>query len=224
MASTTFTDNTTVVFSSWLNDVNSIAYNILGNGTVIPTTAAQARTNLGSTTIGDAIFITVSAAAARSTLGAAQSGSNADITTMSALTTVSTNPVSFTGGDVTVTAGAVEFARPAAVASAATVNLDTVLGNSVDISGTTTITAITLSQGHIRWVRFTGILTLTNSATLVLPNGQNIITQSGDWVQFIGDAASVVFVTQYLRADGTAIGLNPGLGGILDSFNLPIFF
>ena len=36
MASTTFVDNSTVVIASWLNDVNSVVYNLLGNGTIIP--------------------------------------------------------------------------------------------------------------------------------------------------------------------------------------------
>jgi hypothetical protein len=103
MTTTVFVDGSTVVPAAWLNDVNSAVYNILGNGTIVPANAAAARTNLGSTTVGDALFITASAAAARTTLGAAASGAlgssgitgaaasgaNADINTMTALTSIS---------------------------------------------------------------------------------------------------------------------------------------
>jgi hypothetical protein len=44
------------------------------------------------------------------------------------------------------------------IASATTVNLETSTGDLVDVTGTTTITAITLNDGHERTVRFTGAL------------------------------------------------------------------
>jgi hypothetical protein len=50
MASTTFIAGT-VVASTWLNDVNDAVYDILGDGTNIPATKADARTNLGLGTI-----------------------------------------------------------------------------------------------------------------------------------------------------------------------------
>ncbi len=51
MASTTFVDNTTVIQAAWCNDVNTSVYNVLGDGTNVPSTAAAARTNLGLGTI-----------------------------------------------------------------------------------------------------------------------------------------------------------------------------
>jgi hypothetical protein len=56
MANTTFTDANgnvpgTVVVAAWLNDVNDVAYDILGDGTNVPATKAAARTNLGLGTI-----------------------------------------------------------------------------------------------------------------------------------------------------------------------------
>jgi hypothetical protein len=86
------------------------------------------------------------------------------------------------------------------IASAGTTNLETATGNLVDVTGTTTITAITLSEGHERTVRFTGILTLTNGASLVLPGGANIVTAAGDYAVFRGYAAGVVRCTAYQRA------------------------
>lgn len=88
------------------------------------------------------------------------------------------------------------------VASASTTNLETATGNLVDVTGTTTITAITLSEGHERTVRFTGVLTLTNGASLVLPGGQNITTAAGDYAVFRGYAAGVVRCVAYIRKDG----------------------
>jgi hypothetical protein len=75
------------------------------------------------------------------------------------------------------------FGRKGAdVASAATINLSTAAGDFVDVTGTTTITAITSEAAGIeRTVRFTGALTLThNSTSLILPGGANITTSNGD--------------------------------------------
>lgn len=91
------------------------------------------------------------------------------------------------------------------VASASTVNLDTATGVLVDVTGTTAITAITLSDGRERVVRFTGILTLTNGASLVLPGGANITTAAGDFAVFRGYAAGVVRCVLYTRANGKAL-------------------
>lgn len=94
----------------------------------------------------------------------------------------------------------IDGAQGANIASASTVNLETATGNLVDVTGTTTITAITLSQGHIRLVRFTGILTLTHGASLVLPGAANITTAAGDFAIFAGYASGVVRCLHYLRA------------------------
>lgn len=92
-----------------------------------------------------------------------------------------------------------------AVASASTINLDQVRGDLVDISGTTTITTVTLSEGQERTIRFTGILTLTNGSNLVLPSGANITTASGDFAILRGYASGVVRCVVYMRASGKAL-------------------
>jgi hypothetical protein len=88
------------------------------------------------------------------------------------------------------------------IASTATVNLETATGDLVDVTGTTTITAITLNEGHERTVRFTGALTLTNGASLVLPGGANITTVAGDFAVFRGYAAGVVRCVDYTPVNG----------------------
>lgn len=86
------------------------------------------------------------------------------------------------------------------IASAAAINLDTATGNLVDVTGTTAITGITLSDGHKRTVRFTDTLTLTNGANLVLLGGANIVTAAGDYAEFYGYAAGVVRMMSFSRA------------------------
>ena len=101
--------------------------------------------------------------------------------------------------------GRIDTNQGADIASASTVNLETATGNVVDVTGTTTITAVTLSQGHWRWVRFTGILTLTHGASLVLPGGASITTAAGDYALFIGYGSSVVRCATYVRIAAVAI-------------------
>jgi hypothetical protein len=101
------------------------------------------------------------------------------------------------GGTLT---GALNEAQGSDVASAATVNLTTATGNLVDVTGNTTITAITLAQGAERWVRFTGTPLLTHGASLVLPGAANLRLAAGDFACFRGYGSSVVRLTGFIRA------------------------
>lgn len=101
--------------------------------------------------------------------------------------------------------GRIDTTQGSDIASAATVNLETATGNVIDVTGTTTITAITLSQGHWRLVRFTGILTLTHGASLVIPGAANVTTAAGDYALFIGYASSVVRCAGYWKASGITL-------------------
>lgn len=85
----------------------------------------------------------------------------------------------------------------ATLASAATLDLGAVMAGVVDVTGTTTITAITLRVGQTRTVRFTGVLTLTHGASLVLPGGASITTAAGDFATFRGYAGGVVRCIAY---------------------------
>lgn len=104
------------------------------------------------------------------------------------------NTIALTGATngVSLTGGAFNTAQGADIASAATLNLDTATGNSPDVTGTTTITAVTLSQGRWRLCRFTGALTITNGASLVVEGGADFTTVAGQYVFFVGYASSVV--------------------------------
>jgi hypothetical protein len=118
---------------------------------------------------------------------------------------------------MTLAGGAILIITPAAedlmfsdthgtdIASAATLNLETATGQYVHVTGTTGITAVTLLEGHTRWVQFTGILTITVGASLIgNAGGSNITTAVGDFAEFTGDASGVVYFTLY-RASGAAV-------------------
>jgi len=93
--------------------------------------------------------------------------------------------------------------KGADIASAATINLTTATGNLIHITGTTTITAITIPSGAEREVVFDGVLTLTyNATTLILPTAANIITAAGDTATIRGDGSGNARVVKYQRANG----------------------
>jgi hypothetical protein len=91
------------------------------------------------------------------------------------------------------------------IVAAATVNLDTATGELVDITGNTGISAVTLSEGVERWVRFTGTPLITVGGSLVgNGGGSNIQVAAGDYAVFRGYAASVVRFVLF-RASGKPV-------------------
>lgn len=114
-------------------------------------------------------------------------------------------PGTLTAKGVSAFEKAVNTAKASDLASAGTVDLDAATGNFVNITGTTTITALTLASGRTRVVRFAGALTLTHGASLVLPGSANITTAAGDFAIFQGDASGVVRCVGYFKANGTPV-------------------
>ena len=111
---------------------------------------------------------------------------------------------SFTGGTL---ASALNEAPPVTLASAATVNIGAAAANTINITGTTTITAFdTIAAGATRRVIFAGILTLTHNATsLILPTMANITTAAGDVAEFVSLGSGNWKCISYQRANGTAL-------------------
>jgi hypothetical protein len=97
------------------------------------------------------------------------------------------------------------YRQGAAVASAATLVLNSTTGDYVHVTGTTGITAITLRQGDERTIVFDGALTITNGASLITGTGANITTVANDTMVIRGEASGVVRIMHYRRADGTAL-------------------
>lgn len=92
------------------------------------------------------------------------------------------------------------------VASATTIVLNSTTTNYFNITGTTTITGITLDEGVEVTAKFAGALTLTNGANLINISGANITTAAGDIAVFRGEAAGVVRMIDYVRASGAPLG------------------
>jgi hypothetical protein len=85
-----------------------------------------------------------------------------------------------------------------------TINLNTTTGNRVHITGTTAITAVTLTRGP-RTLIFDGILTLTHNATTNnLPGAANITTAAGDRAIYESDGTTVYCVS-YIKANGQSV-------------------
>ena len=134
------------------------------------------------------------------------------------------------GGTMT---GLLKFAAGTNIASAATVNLSTATGNTVHITGTTGISAWTMTSGQVMDVIFDGVLTLTHHDTNNnLPSAANITTAAGDRARLFYDGTTV-YCLNYTRADGTALvagvasqGGNAGkyltTNGSVTSWELPL--
>lgn len=101
-------------------------------------------------------------------------------------------------------------AKGADIASAPTINLTTATGNLIHITGTTTITAITIPVGAERTVIFDGALTLTHGAGLLLPGAANILTAPGARAIVRGDTSGAN-VIDYTPANGAPIAPYPYL-------------
>jgi len=103
--------------------------------------------------------------------------------------------------------GAINEAQGANIASASTTDIGAATGNSLTVTGTTTITALgTVQAGTRRIVTFSGILILTHNGTsLILPTAANIITAAGDVAEFISLGSGNWKCTNYQRADGSSL-------------------
>lgn len=94
------------------------------------------------------------------------------------------------------------FGAEVPLPSATTTDLGSAPGHNVSITGTTTITSFGTSAQIVAPIyvgRFTGALTLTNSAALILPGGANIQTTAGDAfiAEFMGSGNWRVLLYQY---------------------------
>ncbi|HWT21690.1 MAG TPA: hypothetical protein VN280_22540 [Variovorax sp.] len=124
---------------------------------------------------------------------------------------------SFTGGTLS---SALNEAPPVTLASAATVNIGAAAANTINITGTTTITAFdSIAAGAIRRVIFAAALTLTHNATsLILPTGANITTAAGDAAEFVSLGSGNWKCIGYTRASGAPLtGGGSFTGGTLTS-------
>ena len=119
---------------------------------------------------------------------------------------------SFTGGTLT---SALNEAPTVTIASSATPAIGAAAGNSILLTGTTTVTGFdTIAAGAFRRVRFSGALVLTYNATsLILPTSANITTAANDVAEFLSLGAGNWFCTSYTKASGAPLVAVTSSGG-----------
>lgn len=95
------------------------------------------------------------------------------------------------------------------IASASSIDLGKATGDTVDVSGTTTITALgTATAGIRKDVRFTGAVQLTHNGTsLILPGAANITTVANDTAEFVSLGSGNWRCTRYTRMSSAPISL-----------------
>ena len=117
-----------------------------------------------------------------------------------------TQPVALSGA-------ALNVGQASDIASASSVNLDAASGNNLNISGTATITAVTLSNGRQRIIRATGAWSITHGASLVvLPGLASRTVAVGDIVEFIGISGVV-----YARIFSSGVGTTSIISGSIST-------
>ena len=93
------------------------------------------------------------------------------------------------------------------LATAGTLNLDSIDTMFVNLTGATTVTAVTLTEKHSRRCRAVGAFLLTASASLVVNGSASVdyTTTAGDLLFFEGYAASVVRVWSVAAINATNV-------------------
>jgi hypothetical protein len=113
------------------------------------------------------------------------------------------NSLNSTGGTLT---GLLSFAKGADIASASTVNLATATGNSVNLTGTTAVTAWTMNVGQIMRVNFTAATPITyNATTNRIQGGSSITGEVGSYLIVYYDGTTT-FVDYVLGSGAAAAG------------------
>jgi len=128
--------------------------------------------------------------------------------------------VTLSGNAITILAGALNEIKASDIASASTIDLTASTGNLIHVTGTTTITAITLGSGYERTIVFDSTLTLTyNATTLILPGGIDIVTVAGDTAIFRGDGSGNTRCISYTRTNPSPISVS-GSGTVAVALSL----
>lgn len=123
-------------------------------------------------------------------------------------------PQELPASDALAPLGAVNEAPIVTMASASTMAIGAAQANTIQVTGTTTITGFdTIASGVRRTLRFSGALTLTYDATkLILPRSANITTVAGDVAEFIslggGNWACLAYERATAAAAKTDLALN----------------
>ena len=145
-----------------------------------------------------------------STIAAITTGTGGVVTTADAtgnlnLLSGTTTVLSIASTGATVTGQLIQSAG-ADIASAATINLSTATGNGCRITGTTAISAVTMTTGQQVLIVADGALPLTYNATTNKLNsaGASVTLAAGDMVLYSKDLSGIVH-GNIIKADGTSV-------------------
>lgn len=105
------------------------------------------------------------------------------------------------------------LANEVTIASASTIDFTAGDSNQFLITGTTTITAVTMAQGAVVIARFSGACLLTYSSGLQIQGGVNYTTAAGDIVTFISDGSVVRAIISKFDGEPAVISGLIGVGG-----------
>ncbi len=113
------------------------------------------------------------------------------------------------------------------LAVAASMDIGAVAGNTVYVSGAGTVSAFGVSsapQGSVRRLECGSSFTIANSATIATNTGASIVTQPGDWYEFVLSAGAAQWqLASYMRASGQPLVTPPFRGCIAyNSVNISI--
>lgn len=143
---------------------------------------------------------------------------------VSASASISASKLNLSGIAQTVSyTGAPEnWAKGSDIASATSTAIGAATGNYINVTGTTTITSFdTVQSGTVRFVQFTGALTLTHNATsLILPSGANITTAAGDTAIFASEGSGNWRCLNYSLKTGGALAGSSVSGSVIQTVNV----
>ena len=122
----------------------------------------------------------------------------------------STDATGFTGGTL---ASALNEAPAVTLASASTVDIGAAAANTVNITGTTSITGFdSIAAGAVRRLVFSASLVLTYNATsMILPTEGNIATAAGDSAEMLSLGGGNWRCIDYQRFSGAALSDGGGV-------------
>lgn len=100
----------------------------------------------------------------------------------------------------------VNFAPTVNITATNPLNLESMVANEGIVTGNgIAVSAITLTNGHFRIIRWNDVNTLVNSASLPLPGAANIVTALGDISIHWAEGGSGVVRTVYQKANGQPV-------------------
>jgi hypothetical protein len=181
------------MFGNWVRELTATT----GTGTVTMTGMSGFARFADAFSVGDLVYYHIMDGNNREsgigTVGAANTLARTTVLQTLVAGTLTNSPgtgITLSGGStVTVYAdlaawNVCNLRKGADVASAATTNIWTKDGDVIDVTGTTGITSFGTAAraGQLKYVRFTGALTLTHGANLDIPGGASVTTAAGDFV------------------------------------------